>query len=134
MFHRFITIYKCRLIHKPRLYTSYNIPSFTSHQLWTWYFLQLIKYNRSPYFVSISSTLNHKLQSKSILHPFFQISSRLHLPPWRSSAVIVPSLKTPNPYFFVVWSLVVERTYAQEAFLLFLELVYPTSNSNMGFL
>jgi hypothetical protein len=75
--------------------TSYNIPSSASHQLLTWDFLQLIKYYKSPYSVLISLILNHRLRLKSILHPLIWVSNQLHFYVWRSSSVVVPSLKTP---------------------------------------
>ncbi len=75
MFHWFIIIYKCRLIHKLGLYTSSNILPLASHRLWTWNFLWLIKYYWSPYFVLISMTLNHQLWIRSILHVFIQMSN-----------------------------------------------------------
>ncbi len=55
------SIWRCRLIHKPKLYTSYNIPPLTSHWFWTWDFLQLIKYYRTPCSILIFIILNHIL-------------------------------------------------------------------------
>jgi hypothetical protein len=98
MFHLIIVIWKCKLIHKPRLYTSCNIPPLVSHRLWTWDFLRLIKYYRSPYSILISMILNHRLQLKSILHSLTWMSSRLHLFLWRVLFGIMHSLKTPSPY------------------------------------
>ncbi len=48
VFHWFIVIWKCRLIHKLRLYTTYNIPHSASHWFWTWDFLWLIKNYKIP--------------------------------------------------------------------------------------
>jgi hypothetical protein len=98
VFHWFKIIWRCRLIHKPRLYTSCNIPPSASHWVWTWNFMQLIRYYRIPCSILISMTLNHKLYLKNILHPFIQMSSQLHLSSWRSSSETMPSMKTPNPY------------------------------------
>jgi hypothetical protein len=81
------------------LYTSCDILFLVIHQLWTWNFLQLIKYYRSPYSVFNYLTLNHILRLRNILHPLIWVNSQLHLSPWRSSFVIVPSLKIPSPYF-----------------------------------
>jgi len=80
------------------LYASYDIPHSTSHRLWTWDFLQLIKYYRSPYSILISTTINHKLQLTNILHPFIWMNSWLHLSPWRLSYRIMPFKKTLSPY------------------------------------
>ncbi len=99
IFHRFIVKWRCILIHKLGLYTSYNILSLVIHWLWIWNFLQLIMYYKSPYFVLISSALNHRLQFRNIPHSFIWVSSWAHLSPWRSSFVTMPFLKTPNPYF-----------------------------------
>jgi hypothetical protein len=87
------------LVHKPRLYTSYNIPSLASHWLRTWNFMQSIKYYRTPCSISISSTLNHKLWLRCILHPLIWVSSQLHFYSLKLSYVIMPYLKSPNPYF-----------------------------------
>jgi hypothetical protein len=84
----------------------FNIPSSVSHQLWTWDFLWLIMYYRSPCSFLIFLTLNHILWLRSILHPFIWVSSWLHLSPWRSSFVIMPSLKTFSPCFtsyYLLW-------------------------------
>ncbi len=101
MFHWFIVIWTCRLIHKLGLYTSSNIPSSASHQLWTWDFLQLIKYYRNPCFVFIFMILNHILWSRSILHLLIWMNNWLHLFLWKSSSVILPSPKIPSPYFML---------------------------------
>jgi len=82
------------MIHKLGLYTSYNIPPSTSHQLWIWNFLWLIRYYKSPCSILISTTLNHKLQLR-ILHLLIQMNSQLHFFPWGSSSGNVSSLKTP---------------------------------------
>jgi hypothetical protein len=79
MFHWFIIIWRCRLIHNPRLYTSCNIPPSTSHQLWTWKNLWLIKYYRSPYSVLFSTTLNHKLRFEKYTTSTRSDEYRLHL-------------------------------------------------------
>jgi hypothetical protein len=86
------------MIHKLGLYTSCNILSSTIHWLWTWNLLWLIKYYKSPYSILIFSTLNYRLRLRSILHPFIWVSSGSHLYSWISLFIIVPSLKTPNPY------------------------------------
>jgi len=98
VFHWFIIIWRCRLTHKPGLYTSYNIFSLANHRLLTWNLLWLIRYYRNPYSILISMTLNHKLRLRSILHLLIRMSSRLHLSSWRLSFKTVPSLKTPSPY------------------------------------
>jgi hypothetical protein len=100
-------IWRCKLVHKPKLYISCNILSLVNHSLWTWDFLQLIKYYRSPFFVLIFVTLNHKLQLRNILHPFIWVSIWLHFFLWRSSSITMPSLKITNPYFkpyHLLWS------------------------------
>jgi hypothetical protein len=56
-------------MHKPGLYISYNIFFSAIHQFWTWDFLWLIRYYRSPYSILMFSTLNHKLRLTNILHP-----------------------------------------------------------------
>jgi hypothetical protein len=81
------------------LYTSCNIPSLAIHWLWTWDFLQLIKYYKSLYYVLISLILHHILRLRNTLHPFIWVSSQLHLSSWRWSFITVPSLKTLSPYF-----------------------------------
>jgi hypothetical protein len=60
-------------------------------------------YCRSLCFVLISSTLNHILQSISILHPLIWVNNQLHLSPWKLSYVIVFFLKTHQSIEF--WSL-----------------------------
>jgi hypothetical protein len=79
MFHWFIVIWKCKVIHKLGLYTSCNIPSLASHRPWTWDFIRLIKYYRSPYSILIFMPLNHKSRLRNTLHMLNQMSSRLHL-------------------------------------------------------
>jgi hypothetical protein len=105
MFHWFIVIWRWKLMHKPRLYTSYNILALDSHQLYIWDFVQLIKYYKSPYFVLISITLNHSLWLRIILHSFIRMNNQLHLSPWKSLSKTVPSLKISNlyvpPYHFL---------------------------------
>ncbi len=98
VFHWFIVIWRCRLIQKPRLYTSCNISPSASHRLWTWIFLRLIRYYKSLCSILISTILNHWLRLKSILHPLIQMNTLLHLFSWRWSLGTMPSLKTPNPY------------------------------------
>ncbi len=98
VFHWFIIIWRCILIHKPKLYTLCNIPPLASHWLWTWNFMLLIEYYTSPCFVLIFMTLNHRLRLKSILHRFIQMSSWLHLFPWKSLFKSMPFLKSPSPY------------------------------------
>jgi hypothetical protein len=98
VFHWFIVIWKCRLIHKLGLYTSCNILPLANHWLLTWDFLWLIRYYINPYSILISTTLNHKLWLISILHMLIRMSSWLYLFLWRSSSRTMPSLKTPSPY------------------------------------
>jgi hypothetical protein len=88
MFHWFIIIWRCRLIHKLGLYTSCNIPPSTSHRFWSWYFLRLTRYYNRPYFILIPTILKHKLRLRRILH--FSL--------WKLSSWIVFSLKTFDPY------------------------------------
>ncbi len=98
MFYWFIKIWRCRLIHKLGLYTSCNIPPLNNHRLWTWNFVHLIRYYKSSYSILITITLNHRLWSRSMLHPLIQMNNQLHFSPCRSSFGIILSLKTPSPY------------------------------------
>jgi hypothetical protein len=51
--------WRCKLIHKPRLYTFCNIFPLTKHQLWTWNFLCMIRYYKiitSSWFLRLWTT------------------------------------------------------------------------------
>jgi hypothetical protein len=99
VFHWLIIIWRYRLVHKPRLYNFCIIFFLASHRFWTWDFVRLIRYLKSPYSILIFTTLNHRLQLRCIPHPFIWVNIWLHLSPWRSSFIIVPSLKTTNAHF-----------------------------------
>jgi hypothetical protein len=43
IFHWFIIIWRCKLVHKLGLYTSCNVPSLVSYQFWTWDFWWLLR-------------------------------------------------------------------------------------------
>jgi hypothetical protein len=78
--------------------------------------------------------LNHRLQLISILPSLIWVNSQLHLSLWGSSFIIVPFKKNPQSIFHAIPLLMVETTYALEVFPLFLKLVYPTTDFDMGFL